>query len=1027
MYILYLIYSMYLIYYVSFPLGNYAVPYWCAFSTQFKIDRLQMFPCRYSFITWAGTSRLLYRRCKPLVSTQLRLARLKSGSNRKTTNHTRTLYSSRSNQDQIDQIDLPGSDNLDRSNQVDDITGPNDWDRGGKTEKNSLTPLYASMKVLIDKNPGCVCLIQVGSFYELYFEQAEIYGLKLGLKVATRKTSNYSIPMAGFPIFQLQKFVKMLVQDLQENVAIIDQYPSDKIVGDKIIHRKVSRIITPGTLVDETFVNYNENNYLLAISFPANCTKQPYDPDLPVGLSWIDLSVGDFYVQLTTLQELISDIARINPSEIIISKEFLNDDLFNWFPGLQDLKKYFLRYHKTVYNDLKLLFKSNLNSVRKIIETFTVREESAMNMILSYINVNLPERNPSLDLPVKYWNEKYLQMDSRTRDALELIERHGGISGKNLTVGSLLNTIKRTLTPSGTRLLTEWIKSPILDVQQLKHRQNFVKFFLDNPNQSIVIKELLSSLGDYVRSGQRLALGTGDIISNLKSISQGLTLVEELREFLQSNIPEDYEELINNFLEEFNVPVELAREINDTFIDEWAATGEIGFDIEANEGSLDDRIIDSGPSSLNKYRSDSSTSEFGRFVIREDYSPDLATHHGFLKKLRAKETEVFTTIKDELRNIDDRLLIQIKPTHGKFNDVIYINGKNKLIDLVHQIYKADIREKRKNSILYKPNHWKYLQVEINQQLEQIKALERVIINKLRDKTVDQIITIRRVNKLVDFLDITLSFSNLTKEFNLTCPSFSKSSQMIIENGRHIVVESSLKNIGGNFVNNNTKLTSQESLWVITGPNMGGKSTFLRQNALIVILAQIGCFVPATKCTLGIVDKLFTRIGASDDLFNDLSTFMVEMMEVSNILKNATKNSLAIVDEVGRGTSGKEGLAIAYSTLVSLLKVNKCRTLFATHFGNEILQLLQKNQLEFKKGDKQRINVDRIKFFKTRIIKQYDPDDTSKKSKQRQKLNLVINHRLEEGISEKSYAIEVAQLAGFPKKSLEFAYNALKVL
>lgn len=876
---------------------------------------------------------------------------------------------------------------------------PSDWDRGGKTESNSLTPLYASMKTLIDKNPGCVCLIQVGSFYELYFDQAETYGLKLGLKVATRKTTNYIIPMAGFPVFQLQKFVKMLVQDLQVNVAIIDQYPGDKIIGDKIIHRKVSRIITPGTLVDETFVNYNENNYLLGISFPANCTKQPYDPDLPVGISWIDLSVGDFYVQLTTLHELISDISRINPSEIIISKEFINDDLPNWYPGLQDLNKYFLRYHKVVYNDLKLLFKSNLNSIRKLIETFTVREEAAMNMILSYINVNLPERNPSLDLPVKYWNDKYLQMDSRTRDSLELIERTGGTSGKNLTVGSLMNTIKRTVTPSGTRVLTEWIKSPILDIEELKHRQQFVKFFLDNPHHSIVVKEMLSYLGDYVRSAQRLALGTGDVISNLKSVSQGLRHVNELNLFLLKNIPQDYEELISGFLTEFQVPVEIAHEINDTFLDE---VPEIDIDLGDSETK----------ESLSRYKNENGEVK-GSFVIRKDYSLELENHHNLLNAVRSREVELFGSLKQGLQSIDEKLVVQIKPIHGRFNDVIYINGKAKLIEQVNEVYKADIREKRKNSILYKPQEWKYLQLEINHQLEKISSLERAIIDNLQRKAVDQIINIRKANKMVDFLDITLSFSILAQEFNLTCPSFVKANQLVIENGRHIVVESSLKNIGSNFVENNTKLTTSENLWIVTGPNMGGKSTFLRQNALITILAQIGCFVPASKCSMGIVDKLFTRIGASDDLFNDLSTFMVEMIEVSNILTNATKRSFAIVDEVGRGTSGKEGLAIAYSTLVSLLKVNKCRTLFATHFGNEINQLLQ-NENDSKL-------LQKIKFYKTNIIKHYDPMAKSGT----QKLNLVMNHKLEEGISEKSYAIEVAQMAGFPKSSLEIAHNALK--
>ena len=192
--------------------------------------------------------------------------------------------------------------------------------------------------------------------------------------------------MAGFPTYQLQKFVKSLVQDLEQNVAIIDQYPLERRINESIIHRKISRIVSPGTLVDETFLNYNQNNYLVAIAFPAKFTKTPADLDLCIGLSWIDISVGEFYVQQTTLGELIADISRINPSEIIISKEFQEDNLTSgrgMALCLQDLRKYFIRYHKTVYKDLKLQFKTNLQTTRKKLESFSIKEEMAMNMVLS--------------------------------------------------------------------------------------------------------------------------------------------------------------------------------------------------------------------------------------------------------------------------------------------------------------------------------------------------------------------------------------------------------------------------------------------------------------------------------------------------------------------------------------------------------------------------------------------------------------------------------------------------------------------
>ncbi|KAK6458986.1 muts domain V-domain-containing protein [Scheffersomyces xylosifermentans] len=900
-----------------------------------------------------------------------------------------------------------------------------EWDRGGRKESDVLTPLYASMKRLIDANQGCVCLIQVGSFYELYFEQAATYGPKLGLKVASRKTNNYVIPMAGFPTFQLQKFVKILVQDLGENVAIVDQCPSRRN-QETIIHRKISRIVSPGTLVDETFLNYNQNNFLLAISFPANCTKVPADSETAVGLSWIDVSVGEFYIQNTTLGDLIADISRVNPSEIIISKEFQGDNIIdgNWFPPLQDLRKYFLRYHKTTYNDSKLKFKSGLQTTRKAIETYTVREEAAMNMILSYIDVNLPDSNPSLDLPITYWNKNCLQMDSRTREALELTER--STAGRSSVVGSLLTTIKRTVSPSGSRLLTQWLKSPILDIEELRKRQSFVTIFKDHHNLRTSLRYQVQQLGDFVRSLQRLAFGTGDNVTHLLAIADGLSKLEELKQFLvqECNSNPDGLKVLRRFLDDFQIPSEIASEIfstlhiemNEPLSDASQALDyehEIGEEIEqldeieqqdGNIGVYDSKSIDKY-----KYIPKTTQDPVFSFSVRRDYNAILLSLHDSLDILKEKEDSMQIAVKDELTKIDPKLNISKKDQHGRFSNVLYISGKQKSIDEVYALLKDDIRDKRKASLIYKPVDWSKLQNLIEEKKEHIRELEKQIVEELRIKVLNQVSEIRRVSKMVDYLDITSSFAVLAEECNLVCPRFVKTPQLNIENGRHLVVESGLKSVGKMFTPNHTKITPNANLWVISGPNMGGKSTFLRQNAIIVILAQIGSFVPASKASIGVVDKIFTRIGASDDLFNDLSTFMVEMVETSNILKNATPRSLAIVDEIGRGTSGKEGLALAYATLFNLLQVNKSRTLFATHFGKELEQLLTSNKVNQKK----------IRYFRTRVIHKDEEEPSG--------LNLVIDHLLESGISERSFALEVAQMAGFPEEALCNAKKALKLL
>lgn len=891
-----------------------------------------------------------------------------------------------------------------------------DWDRGGRTQKEALTPLYASMKNLIDANPGCVCLIQVGSFYELYFEQAEIYGPLLGLKVATRKTSNYSIPMAGFPIFQLQKFVKSLVQDLEVNVAIIDQYPLEKRVNESIIHRKISRIVSPGTLVDDIFLNYNQNNYLLAIALPTKCTKVPADLDLHIGISWIDISVGEFYVQQTTLGNLIADISRINPSEIIISKEFQEDDLASgaWHSCLQDLRKYFIRYHKTVYKDLKLQFKTNLQTTRKKLESFSVKEEMAMNMILSYINVNLPDSDPTLDIPIQYWNQDCLQMDARTREALELTER--STNGHKSVVGSLLTTIKRTVTPSGTRLLTQWVKSPILNVTELRQRQDFVTLFKSNNYLKMSLRSQLVQLGDFIRSVQRLVFGRGDIVSHLQYIGDGLTKLESLRVFLEDEAKKNasVEKTLSSFLQKFKVNTELSDKIystlifsNDDIVDplDTCITENDEFEENLSLSSYSNKSIE-------KYRdiAKSKTERDANFAVKKDYDPFLKDAHNKLQALQLDEEALMDSIRKIIQEIDPKLLITKKAQHGRYTNVIYISGRQKLIDEAFKLLSEEVCERRKGSLLYKPNSWDKLQTLIDEQVDTIREFEREIINKLREEVLKNVSEIRSISKLVDYLDITSSFAVLAEENNLVCPKFVKSPHLNIIGGRHIVVESGLKVVSDMFIPNDTKVGSEGNLWVISGPNMGGKSTYLRQNALIVILAQIGSFVPATKASLGIVDKIFTRIGASDDLFSDLSTFMVEMVETSNILKNATPRSLAIVDEIGRGTSGKEGLAIAYATLLNLLNVNKCRTLFATHFGKELENLLRSDN----------INQSKIRYYRTKVLHRDSPPKEGS-------FDLIIDHSLEPGISDRSYALEVAKMAGFPDVALSRARRALTLI
>lgn len=916
-----------------------------------------------------------------------------------------------------------GSLNSSKRNQDDTSSEAKDlqlqsWDRGGRTSQNSLTPLYSSMKNLIEANPGCVCLIQVGSFYELYFEQAEEFGPRLGLKVATRKTSNHSIPMAGFPVHQLQKFVKILVQDCGTSIAIIDQFNLLQKTSDLLIHRKISRIVSPGTLVDESFLNYNQNNFLVTIALPANCTKYPPNPDDEVGLSWIDLSVGEFYVQQTTLKDLIADLSRISPSEVLISKEFMDDDLSSgaWYPPLNELRKYFIRYHKTNYSNTKLHFKASPQEVRKKLEDFTQKETMAIHMAISYIKVNLPESDPVLDVPVRYWNQKYLQMDSRTREALELTERSTG--GRSSTIGSFLSTIRRTVTPSGTRLLTQWIKSPIVDTEELVRRQDFVEVFKENNSLTTTVRFQLGRVGDFIRLLQRLIFNTGDMLYNLQAVSEGLSRLQELKQILENEAKSSKSsaKILGPFLAEFDIPGQIVTKITNTL--NWEdidGTNDSGFsetileDIgEDSEEDISNTSNSYSNKSIEKYREKNDKLEARLlFSVRKDYNSSLKQAHERLSHHLACESTILSQIKQQTGAIDPKLNVIKKQQHGRFNNVILISGKIKLIDQVVKAFADSICDQKKTSVLVRSVDWNTIQSSIEQEVEYIRHLENGILQELRQEVLQNVLNIRAISRLVDYLDVTSSFAVLAEDSNLARPKFMKAPVLKVSEGRHIVVESGLRSASEMFTPNDTMIGVNDTLWVITGPNMGGKSTYLRQNALIVILAQIGSFVPASKASLGIVDRIFTRIGASDDLFSDLSTFMVEMVETSNILNSATSRSLAIVDEVGRGTSGKEGLAIAYATLLALLTKNKCRTLFATHFGKELYNLMKEEN----------IKLNQIRFFRTKVVNRKDVNGDK----------IIIDHALEEGISDRSFALEVAQAAGFPKSALADAQRALNII
>lgn len=877
--------------------------------------------------------------------------------------------------------------------------------------------MYHQIQEIIVAHPECVCLIQVGSFYELYFDQAQEYGPKLSLKVAIRKTTNFNIPMAGFPCSQLQKFVRLLVCDHEVTVAIIDQFAEDA-GATRLFSRRISRIVSPGTLVDETFLNYNQNNYLLAIHLPQRKGPAPPDPATKVGLAWIDVSVGEFHVQETTLEKLPADLARIAPAEIILPKHAQHHNLQDgsWYPPLMALRRYFLRYHKTSHGHTRML-KGDPQHVRRAIEALQVGEEAAMNMALSYVSVNLPGANPSLEVPTQHVPASVLQLDARTRLALELTERAGVVSSKPSATGTLLLLVRRTCTPLGARLLAQWIKAPLVNEREIARRHDFVDAFLQHRFVRLSLRQHLSQIGDFVRPLQQLAYHTGDSVLQLRQVGDGIAKLQALRDHLQAQYDAHPDDLavLGPLLDVLIIPHHIALKIDDAIGIDNPVSEQASSIVEPEADVEDDtstgKMSSYANSAISKYRTSASDDEEAEaaqaFVVRRDYNPEFKELHREFAELEAEEQRVIDTVRTTIHETDALAKLVKKQQHLRFQNVLFVTGKIRTIQKLAQTFGDDVCLQKKQSLTLNPRGWADVQMRADDKRNQILEKEREILQELTALVFSQVAEIRAATRLVDFLDVTLSFAIIAEEQQWVRPRFVKTKLLSIQAGRHVVVEAGLKSSGKNFTPNDTSLTHETPLWVISGPNMGGKSTFLRQNALIVILAQCGSFVPAARAKLSIVDKVFTRIGALDDLYSDLSTFMVEMIETSAILRHATPQSLAIVDEIGRGTGGKEGLAIAYATLVALLRENRCRTLFATHFGTELNAMLAKSGASDLRG---------IAYMRTRMLK---VPGTSKCR--------IIDHALEPGISDISHALEVARQAGFPASALSTAQKALEEL
>lgn len=873
---------------------------------------------------------------------------------------------------------------------------------------------------------------------------------------------------AGFPFFQLDRFLKILVQDLNRYVAIAEEFPNEapeKAKSGGLMHdRRVARIITPGTLIDEQFMDPYANNYVMAIHVPgdeervaAALSAPSAVPDLsagsrdsaakasvPIGLAWLDLSTGHFFTQATALSSLGSMLSRVCPREVVLDEGFQSrtgHDIFSILAEERHLVTYAPQGELTGIPDWAPMLESELTP--QDAAAFTEAEVKAGSLLLHYVKDRLRGVSMKLQPPLRHETMQVMNIDKNGMRSLEIKQtiRDGAFRG------SLLHAIRRTVTKSGARLLNEWLSAPSASLQVIKLRQDLVACFIADESLREGITLLLRRSYDSQRLVQKFALGRGDS-DDLLDLASTIKATEDIVTMLMAAIPTDDAEstaaekdCLRSMTERINLdsPLKLAQRIREAIDEEGivqqhqiedSEAGQmiaLAQEIVSTEGSAEDSSLlpkstkKRKPASIRDYYAEDT--EF--WTMKPNASPYLRRLHAELGTLLGEREELTESLRERLGAPS----LTLKWTPG-LGHICYIKGKKDLktasASIPEHIPGGLTGRQTQSSRSFHLPEWTELGRRLDQARFQIRAEEQRVFQDLRQQTVLNIVKLRRNAGVLDELDIATSFARLTLEKDLVRPVVNNGTAHVIVGGRHPTVEGGLREAGRTFMSNDCFVgagmnpgsgpSSQSSsssppahhgrAWLITGPNMAGKSTFLRQNALITILAQIGCYVPASYAEIGLVDAVFSRVGSADNLYQDQSTFMVEMLETAAILRQATPRSFVVMDEIGRGTTPEDGCAVAFACLHHLVHVNRCRVLFATHFHGVADRVKEYGMRVEDGGD-------------TGAVEMYCTDVAEDEAG-----GFSYVHRLRKGINRQSHALKVARLAGLPEPALQMAREVL---
>jgi DNA mismatch repair protein MutS len=787
-----------------------------------------------------------------------------------------------------------------------------------------------------ERHPGMILLFRMGDFYELFDSDAELAARVLGLTLTSR---DKTVPMAGFPHHQLEQYLRKLLQ-AGYRVAVCDQV-EDPALAKGLVKREVTRVVTPGTVTEDNLLDPRSANILAALFVAPGA----HAPGSPIGVAWVELSLGQFHAADIVWEQLPDELGRLTPSELLLA-EAQQEKLTPLAQGLDRAVTVTARPDWTF--DPATARAALLQHFGVATLTgFGFEDDQpclvAAGALLAYLQETLKSQLGHLRKLLPHRADQFLFLDEVTRRSLELTRtmRDGNRDG------SLLAALDRTATPMGSRLLADWLLSPLRDVERINARLDAVSELKEQSSLRQELRDILTECYDLQRLTTRISTGRA-CPRDLGAVARTLRLVPKLKAKLTARK--------SALLAELEGRLDLCHELRE---------------------ALDAALVEDPP--LN-------AKEGG--IIRDGHHADLDE----LRQIARGGKEWIVRFQaDEIRRTGiNSLKVGFNKVFGYYIEITHTHGEKVPADYTR-------KQTLKNAERYITPELKEYEEKVLGAEEKIYQLEYDLFVALRDRLATQSTRLLETADVLATLDALGGLAELAASRNYVRPELTDEPLLEIIEGRHPVLDQTLP--PGTFVPNHVKLGAEDGrFWLITGPNMAGKSTFIRQVALLTLMAQLGSFVPARQARVGLVDRVFTRVGASDELNRGRSTFMVEMTEAANILNNATTRSLVILDEIGRGTSTYDGISLAWAITEYLHDQVGCRALFATHY-HELAQLAS--------------TLTGLRNYNV-LVKEWQDQ-------------VIFIHQIAPGSADKSYGIHVAQLAGVPGEVLDRAREVLTEL